>query len=313
MGTIGTLSSRNTATLVMNGNNIALNIGGTSIYWTGAGSNDWATGLSNNNWKQTSNNAATNFLNYDEVVFDDNGSAQPTVNISGAAVTAPKVLFNNSSVAYTLSGNGIAYGAVTKSNSGTLTINTANTYTNGTRFSGGTLNLGNAAALGNGALAINAGSAKSLDNTSGGAMTLATVTSQAWNDNFTFIGTNDLNMGTGAVTLGGSRSISVSAGKLTVGGVISDGGSAFGLTKGGSGTLTLTVNSTYTGGTVVNGGILELGSGGGTGTIRGPLTINNGGTVRSIVTERARLQRRRPSGYGHGKRRRHVRQFPRRQ
>ena len=86
-------------------------------------------------------------------------------------------------------------------------------------------------------------------------------------------------MGTGAVTLGSSRTVTVNASTLTVGGVISDGGNIYSLTKAGPGTLAISGQNTYTGGTVVNGGTLSLAGGGGTGTIRGALAVNSGAFV----------------------------------
>src|SRR5262249_7057375 len=133
-------------------------------------------------------------------------------------------------------------------------------------------------ALGASAITFNGGT---LDNT-GGLFTLPNNT-QTWAGDFAYAGSSDLNLGTGAVALNGSRAIAVNNGKLTVGGVISGSGSS--LTKYGAGTMTLNAVNTYTGGTTVNGGVLELGVGGGVGTIRGTLTINNGGTVRALVTD----------------------------
>src|SRR5690606_3081701 len=111
----------------------------------------------------------------------------------------------------TLNGNGIASGSISKSGTGTVTINAANTHAGGTVFSGGRLNVGHASALGTGPLVIEPGSAKTLDNVvdpgEGGSTLVLGVSSHIWNDDFTFAGTHDLNTGTGAVTLGGSRTI----------------------------------------------------------------------------------------------------------
>jgi autotransporter-associated beta strand protein len=61
------------------------------------------------------------------------------------------------------------------------------------------------------------------------------------------------------LALGGSQTWSVGSGRtLTAGGIVSDGGNVFSLTKTGNGTLTLTNNNTYTGGTTNNGGTLNL-------------------------------------------------------
>ena len=79
---------------------------------------------------------------------------------------------------------------------------------------------------------------------------------QSWNGDFTFNGTQNLNMGTGPVTLGSNRIVTVNANTLTVNGLISDGGNGFSLTKAGPGTLTLTAANTYGGGTNISGGTL---------------------------------------------------------
>ena len=71
-----------------------------------------------------------------------------------------------------------------------------------------------------------------LGNTSGTLVTLSTANPQNWNADIVFSGPNDLNLGTGAVTLGSSRTVTVTAGNLTVGGAI--GGAGFSLTKAGA-------------------------------------------------------------------------------
>jgi autotransporter-associated beta strand protein len=243
-GTVTGISSRTTATLGNAGNAITLAIGPSArIVWTGADSNTWSTGLNGTlkNWKLESNNSPTDFLNNDDVVFNDTSSST-TVNISGAPVNVAFATFNNSAQSYTINGNGIASGGIEKSGTGALTINTANTYALGTEFKGGTLNVGNAGALGVGSLTIGAGSAKTLNNTSGGPLTLSTGITQNWNDDFAFTGTSDLNMGSGAVTLGGAgaaRTVTVNSGVLGVGAVSSASGSGKSLTKLGTGTLAI--------------------------------------------------------------------------
>ncbi len=62
---------------------------------------------------------------------------------------------------------------------------------------------------------------------------------QTWGGSFAFTGTNDLNLGAGAVTMSAARTVTTNGGNLTVGGVISG---AFRLTKAGAGALTLIRN-----------------------------------------------------------------------
>ena len=182
--------------------------------------------------------------------------------------------------ALTISSPILANGAsmLTKSGAGTLTLSAANNYTGGTYLNAGTLNINNAAALGTGKLTINGGT---IDNTSAAALTTGNNT-QAWNNDFAFTGTKDLNMGTGAVTLGTevgtSRTITVNAGTLTEGGIISNGSTATALIKAGAGALTLGGNNTYTGGVTLNTGTLNINAAAALGTSAGTFTIN-GGTI----------------------------------
>src|SRR6202000_642724 len=94
------------------------------------------------------------------------------------------------------------------------------------------LNINNAAALGSGTFTIGGGT---IDNTSGASITLNNI-AQSWRWGFSFLGANHLNMGTGAITLTASVVVTVTAGALALGGVISGG---FSLTKSGSGNETL--------------------------------------------------------------------------
>jgi M6 family metalloprotease-like protein len=72
------------------------------------------------------------------------------------------------------------------------------------------------------------------------------------------------------------------AGDLALAGWISGSGN---LQKRGEGTATLSHTNTYTGGTVVHAGTLALTRGGLLGSLRGALTINSGGMVRSEVAD----------------------------
>ena len=150
-------------------------------------------------------------------------------------------------------------GTVTKSTSGTVTLSGANTYTGGATLNAGTLNINNASALGTGTFTIAGGT---IDNTTGSAITVSTNNAQTWNGNFTFTGTQNLNLGAGAVSLGTtagtSRTITTNANTLTVGGVISNGTTANSLIKAGTGTLVLTGANTFSGTTTINGGTLSL-------------------------------------------------------
>jgi LPXTG-site transpeptidase (sortase) family protein len=196
------------------------------------------------------------------------------LNLGTGAVT----LTGNRTVtvtANTLTVGGVIGGAfrLTKAGAGTLTLNAANTHS-GTTLTAGVLNIGNAQALGNAASSfiITGGT---IDNTSGAALTTLNYP-QNWNGNFAFTGTNNLNLGTGAVTMNAARTVTIAANTLTVGGIIS--GVGFRLTKAGAGALTLSGANTFTGGTTLTAGTLNINNAQALGTIAGTLIIN-GGTI----------------------------------
>ena len=210
-------------------------------------------------------------------MFDD--SASGTITINAGDVNPGSVTFENTTASYTLEGtNGIAGSTgLSKSGGGSLTIANTNSFTGGSTLDGGTVTLNAASALGTGPITLAAGTLDigvanalgtgtltitggAIDNSSGAALTLSTNNPQNWNGDFTFVGSKDLNLGTGAVTLGASRTVTVTAGNLTVGGIIS--GSGFALTKAGSGTLTLANANAYTGGTNINAGLLRAANSG---------------------------------------------------
>ena len=144
-----------------------------------------------------------------------------------------------------------------------ITLSNENTHTGGTFMASANTryNLGNAKAPGTGTLGFGSPTGNThvagaeLDNTSGAAMRLA-YNNALRLTNFTFVGTDDLHMGDGAVTLGPSAVVvNVLAKNLTIGGVISGAGKSFG--NAGAGRLVLEGLNTYTGRTTV-GGILSV-------------------------------------------------------
>jgi len=169
-----------------------------------------------------------------------------TVNLTGSQPT--RVYLKNGS-----SGNLIV--------NGTIKTQSQNT-SSGVRVEGGVLHYNNAGAVDtspgvNAALRLAGGS---LDNSSGAAITTSTYNPiMEWNGNWAFVGSNgansDLNLGTGAVSMGATRQVTIqnAATTLTVGGIISGAG---GLTKAGPGTLALAGKNTYTGATTITNGML---------------------------------------------------------
>lgn len=215
-------------------------------------------------------------------------AAQSWVNNSTSLFTVKNAV-NNGGFTLSVSGPGATSiqgaisgaGALTLSNSASLTLAGTNTYTGGTTLaSGTTLNFNSTSAIGTGALTIAGGS---LDNTSGAALTNTNNNALQLNGDFTFLGgtgtTHDLNLGTGAVTLGASRIFTVNAGTLTLGGAIS--GSGFNISKTGAGTLSLGgVIGTGAGGISVTGGTLIVGNT--ANTFTGAVTVDGAGTILQV-------------------------------
>ncbi|WP_211609961.1 autotransporter-associated beta strand repeat-containing protein [Paraburkholderia haematera] len=157
-------------------------------------------------------------------------------------------------------------GAVTKQNSGTLTIGTGQTYTGGSSVTGGTLALKNTGTAGatTGALTVDSGAALDVQNTLANAVTLNGGTLE------TTTGSGIVN---GAVTLNGSNSLATgSNAALTINGALGNGTSAGALTINGAGLVTLNGISRFTGGTSVTGGTLQ----GNTASLNGNIALGGG-------------------------------------
>jgi fibronectin-binding autotransporter adhesin len=258
------------ATITDTGVKVTATVGsiGTRTWNTASGT--WDIGQSAN-WAE----GDTKFFNADTVLFNNPGSASVVTLASNLGSLQPASVTVDNTNDYTFSGGGsiAGTGTLAKTGAGALTLATANTYSGGTTLTNGRINVNNAAALGSGPLAINGGS---LDNTSGSAITLSSNPAQAWNGDFTFAGTSDLNLGNGNVTLSGNRNVTVGAGTLTVGKLTNAAG---GFTKDGAGTLQLNPSgiSALAGTLTVNAGTLGIGAQDLTVTgLAGSGTIQNG-------------------------------------
>lgn len=243
---------------------------------------DIATSL---NWKKFG--ISTNYHDGDSVQFDDTASGTSPITVTlNTTVNPTNVSAINAAKRYTITGSGAISGSsgVSVSGAGSLTLATSNTYSGGTLVSApGQLNINNGSALGSGPLNINPPSSTSgarIDNTSGQSVALATTNAQNWNDDWTFVGSTNLNTGFGSVTLGNSLVVlTVASNKLEVGGSIGDNGSGYKLFKAGNGTLSLLADSFFTGGLELGAGRLNFGSANSAGN--GILTID-GGAIDNI-------------------------------
>ena len=185
---------------------------------------------------------------------------------AGAIANAGTLIFS-SSADQTLSGTISGSGSLTKNtNTSTLTLSAANTFSGLTTVTVGTLTLTNALALQNSALFTTTGTS-TLSGITGG-LTIGGLS-----------GSRDL--GSADVLSGYTDNISAltlntaAAGPFTYSGVISNGTGSMSLTKTGTGTQVLTGINTYSGATNLNAGTLTLS---GTGSILlSSITLNGGG------------------------------------
>ena len=212
------------------------------------------------------NTSGTNTIDAPLILGAASNSTQTFTQASGGTFIINGVISSTNTVALSLTGGGI------------FQLSGANTYSGGTTLaSGTTLDINNATALGTGTFTINGGT---IDNTSAGSITLSNNNAETWNSGFTFTGTQNLNLGTGAVSLGTaagtSRTVTTNANSLTIGGVISNGTTANSLIKAGSGTLVLSGANTYSGTTTVNAGSLFVN---GSTASASAVTANNSGTT----------------------------------
>ncbi|MEO5913582.1 MAG: autotransporter-associated beta strand repeat-containing protein [Luteolibacter sp.] len=193
-----------------------------------------------------------------------NGGILETNNV--LASSSSIAINNNAALVFDLAASSNVYanpitgnGNVTKNENGNLTLTGANTFTGNFTLNAGALNFNGPSALGAGpgALVINGGI---LDNTSGGAIVATGNKLQTWNTDITFTGSNNLDMGSGTVTLGGEgdRTVSVSAGDILTVGEIKSGSQ--GLIISGGGTLVATSTGTFGAASSI-GGALTVGSG----------------------------------------------------
>ena len=115
---------------------------------TGTVTNNWDVNISSN-WLNVAESAVTNFLQYDNVIFNDSAT---NLNAIVAGTVAPGAITVNSTNAYTFSGTGKITGStgITKSGTNVLTISNSggNDYTGGVAVNNGTLQLGVSTALG---------------------------------------------------------------------------------------------------------------------------------------------------------------------
>jgi autotransporter-associated beta strand protein len=252
------------------------------IVWAGT-ANTWD--FAANDWL-VNGSTATAFGNSDNVVFDQTGAAQPTVNLNVTAVPY-SVTFSNTSAAYTIQGAGKITGAtgLTLGSGGSVTLLTTNNYTGPTVIKSGTLTLGNGATSG------------SIDSTSVVTNNGALVVNQADSHSLpAIVGSGSLTkLGAGALTLNGANtytgSTAISNGTLTVATSLSASSPVLVASGTGAGALTVNAGATV-GGNVeaqvssaaANANVVNNGTISGTLTLDGTANQGNGSVASGNAT-----------------------------
>ena len=170
--TLGTVGHA-TATLNDNGTSIGLLVTANDrVIWDGTASTAWTT-AANGNWKLQSTLAPTDYIESDDVIFQDL-PVNSTVDIA-ASVSPSGVSFTNTvATTYTLTGAGGINGAtgLTKTGSGTVILRTQNAYGGATAVDAGILDLdhdatGNAVLTGTSGVSVAAGATLKLSRDDG--------------------------------------------------------------------------------------------------------------------------------------------------
>ncbi len=233
----------------------------TNVVWVGnALNNIWDTTTSSN-W--LNNGHSDFFVPGDNARFDSTGATNPLVNIPGSVTPGSVTVDTTSNYTFLGIGNIGGVGGLTKTNSGTLTVMTTNSYTGQTIVSGGVLEVTN---LGIG------GSPSSIGAASSDPTNLMLTDSI-----FRYIGFTNASTDHGVTLgdIGATIDVPSSNVALTLNGTVN--GTA--LTKFGSGTLTFNVANTFTNLIVQNGTVvLQNANSGG----NGPITNEDGTTLRVV-------------------------------
>ena len=245
----GTVVSSGAALQLQGGITVAgqnLTLSGTGITNSGAlrnlsGSNAWSGAITL---------AATSTIGADA------GTLNLLANITNSTVL---VTFTNNGTILLNGVLGNGTGGLTKTGSGLLQLNGANTYTGATTVSAGTLQFGTTGSLsGATPVTVNAGGAFDLNGYNESILSLA---------------------GTGNVTLGGGTLTVNNTTATTFSGVISGAGN---LVAAGPATFSLNSTNTYAGGTTINSGSISITNAAALGNPTNLLTLNGGTLAMSL-------------------------------
>ena len=197
-----------TATLIDTGTAIALSVTGNDrVIWDGTASTAWTTAATGN-WKLESNSNATDYIESDEVIFQDSPT-NSTVALA-ANVSPSKVNFTNTAATSYSVSNGafgiVGAASVVKTGNGTVTLANANLYTGATDVQAGTL-----------VLNYNSGTARTVLNTASAITVASGATVRAIANDSGFNLLNNIS-GTGTVELNSHATAGTVAQNVQLGG-----------------------------------------------------------------------------------------------
>lgn len=248
--------------VAVNSPNLSASVSSSQLRFTGAGSGYTLGGNAGTALTLTGTGTGTGFT---PIQMAGTGTNTINANLVLAAVAGTQYA-DVSSGALVVNGNISGPARLYKNGGGTITLAGSNSYAGGFTLNNGTVNVNSATAFGTGQVLVGANfGTNALDNTSGAALTISTgnaITFNASASTVAFMGSNNLNLGTGTVTLtsGSTRTFNTLAKRLTLGGTVGQSvpATAATLQKLGIGTLELSAASSYTGSTQLRGGVLLL-------------------------------------------------------
>ncbi len=243
---------------------VSLNVASSYLLWAGDGAGNAWLGGSGTNWRLNATTPSA-FNNGASVIFDDSGSASPSVSLNGTL--SPASVTVSATKDYVFGGTGLLGGTMPliKSGPGTLTLNDNNTYTGTTSISGGTVSAGVIAVTGGASSFGNATSAITLGDASSKGTLLYRGNTATFTRGFTVgAGGGEFDVTKAGQTLTISGNITAAGpfiiggdGAATLSGMMSGAGS---LIKTGTARLTISANQTFTGPMIVNEGSVKMSS-----------------------------------------------------
>ncbi len=168
------------------------NVAGTLVYTGSGASTNRAINLAaTTNGGATLNSSGTGALIFTGVI-SNTGTGTKTLTLSGTSTASNEIQSAITDGSGTL--------VIAKSDTSSWVLSGPNTYTGGTTLNSGTLILNSTSAIGTGTLTITGGTLDTLS-----ALTLTNNNAISLNGSLTFGGTSSLNLGTGVVTIGNAN------------------------------------------------------------------------------------------------------------